>query len=447
MAVDRVGRRLGLGGMTELVLARRIGSLEDELVTIQRLLPHVLSEPSVADAFVLGAERASEVLHPNLVEILEVHHEPGEVAVVSEYVSGEPVTRLLARAEAGRALPASLAVFIVEKVASALDEAHRRDLLHLDLRPSHVVVTYDGAVKLLELGISRADPDHRFAKPGTVRHRLAYAAPEALRKEPVDARADVFSLGVLLWELLAGRRLFFAPSPAETAQLVLERAVEPPSVFNSAIPPELDALTLRALARSPDRRLESAAQFAEEARSAVLEVPAREVGRFMRSKLAHAWASRRELELEVLAQAEGVIAPSSIWPSSVSLVRASLAVSAVRSGGVDGGMGARARAEGAPWEKSEGSGGNENPGGPASAFTEARPPSASSSKGSASLEAPLAPGLADRASNPSDTDLEEMSSSEPGLDLGQATRIRWLWAALVLLLGISLLAAGRLLSR
>lgn len=295
-------RRVALGSLTELVLTRRAGAFDDELVAVHRLLPHARSDAKVASVFAGQARRAASLAHPNLVEILEVRETAQEVSVVAEYLCGEALSVIAAPP---RVVPIRLTCYVMGKAAAGLQAAHDRDVLHLDVRPSHIVVTYDGAVKLVEVGLSVADPGHRFTRAGTVRHRIAYTSPEAIQGHPTSPRSDVFSLGVILWELLARRPLFSASSPAETAKQVLETELVPPSVVNPAVPAALDGIVLSALNRDPDARMSSAKEVAEGLeqvlRSHGPEVTNRRVGEWMRSKLSQKWTERRELERDVLS--------------------------------------------------------------------------------------------------------------------------------------------------
>src|SRR5512137_2796373 len=218
------------------------------------------------------ARLATRLHHANVVQVFELVEAEGRFGLVMELVRGRDLGRVVERCrELGVRLGLARAVQVGVEVARALDHAHRLTvdgrpvgLVHRDVSPHNILVSYEGEVKLADFGIARAGSRLDLTDPGTVKGKLAYMAPEQARGEPLDGRADVFSLGVVLWELCAGRRLFARDTEAATLAAVLDPApVGPPSAWNEEVPPALDQVILAALARDPALRAALAARWLE----------------------------------------------------------------------------------------------------------------------------------------------------------------------------------------
>ncbi|WP_242344523.1 protein kinase domain-containing protein [Anaeromyxobacter terrae] len=221
--------------------------------------------------FIEEARLASRLGHANVVQVFEFDQIDGRYYIAMELVRGHHLGRVVERArERGVRLGLPRAVHVAAEVAKALAYAHRLGdggrplgLVHRDVSPHNVLVSFEGEVKLADFGIARAMGQAGLTAPGTLKGKLAYMAPEQARGERVDARADVFALGVVLWELCAGRRLFARDSDAATLGAVLgDAVVSPPSAWNEEVPPELDAVVLGALERDVARRTPSAEDLA-----------------------------------------------------------------------------------------------------------------------------------------------------------------------------------------
>lgn len=301
---QRYARRLALTGIAEVLLARyRFAADDERLVVVKRLLPHVRSDEEFVEALVREARRVESFAHDGIVRIIDVTDD-AECRVVTDYVSGEPIEALFER-EKGRApVPVGVACRVVADAAAIVHAGHDASLLHRDLRPSKVFVTYDGRVRIADYGVAGANPNHAYTQPGTLRVRYGYVPPEYLTDELYDERSDVFSLGVLLWELLTGRRLHEGRSPADVVRAVLHGELLPPSHVDASVPPELDDVVMAALARDPQQRPASALAFAEAIDGVLarlhLKVGPEQVGSWMRLVFASELASRRRYEQEVL---------------------------------------------------------------------------------------------------------------------------------------------------
>lgn len=258
-----VEARIGRGGMAEVFRARVLeGPRAGTPVAVKRLLPALSGDAGSAALFAREIRLTGQLRHPGLVQVLEVAaDEDGAPCLVMEYVDGRDLGRLLAACTArGIALPADFALHVAREVAEALRAAHEArgqdgaplGLVHCDVSPSNVFVSRLGEVKLGDFGVARAagEPASRAAL-GKVR----YLSPEQLRGEPVGPSTDVFGLGAVLYELLAGRPAFPGADPAQVVRLILSGERRPPSAHRPDLPAEVDALVLRALAvrgRHPD---------------------------------------------------------------------------------------------------------------------------------------------------------------------------------------------------
>ncbi|HEX9288303.1 MAG TPA: serine/threonine-protein kinase, partial [Anaeromyxobacteraceae bacterium] len=221
--------------------------------------------------FIQEARLASRLSHANIVQVFDFDQVDGRYYIAMEMVRGRTLREVVERCrEQGVRLGLARAVHVCAEVARALAYAHRLEdggrpagLVHRDVSPQNVLLSFEGEVKLTDFGIARALGASEVTAPGTIKGKLAYMAPEQARGEGVDGRADVFAAGVMLWELCAGRRLFARDSDAATlAAVMAPEPVSPPSAWNEAVPAELDGLVLAALARDPARRTASADELA-----------------------------------------------------------------------------------------------------------------------------------------------------------------------------------------
>jgi predicted ATPase/predicted Ser/Thr protein kinase len=269
--------RLATGGMGEVFLARAKGAAGfEKLLVVKRVLPHLAQNAEFRDLFLDEARIAARLNHPGIVQIFELGDVDGQWFIVMEYVAGKDLRKLSAQARAQRRpLPQGLSARIIADAAAALDYAHKaRDaqgrpmhIVHRDVSPHNLLVSFDGAVKLIDFGVARAANRLQETGQGVLRGKYPYMAPEQVAEDRVDAKSDQFSLGVVLWELVTGKRLFRSESDAMTLQLVAECKVAPPRAVQPDIAPELEAITLRMLERDPARRFEdlAAARMALEA--------------------------------------------------------------------------------------------------------------------------------------------------------------------------------------
>ncbi len=214
--------------------------------------------------FMNEAQAAGRLHHAGIVAIFDVGENPEnrDPYIVLEYVSGESLNRILARE---KKLPLSRALTIAEEIAEALDYAHAQGVVHRDIKPGNILVTEDGRAKIADFGIAKLNLAH-FTLPGRVMGTPAYMAPEQLSGEGVDGRSDLFSLGVILYAMVTGHSPFQGNSATTVCFKVANREPVAPSAFDLNVPQELDEVISRAMAKDPEQRYQSGAEFAEHIR-------------------------------------------------------------------------------------------------------------------------------------------------------------------------------------
>jgi serine/threonine protein kinase len=263
---------LGSGGMATLYLARRrgVGGFS-RLVTLKLVHQHLVEDESIIELFLDEARICAHVAHPNVVHVEEVGEYGGSYFIAMEYVHGVSLAELLARLTERRLrLRPKLCVWLAAQIAEALHAAHEAkgengtplDIVHRDVSPQNVLIAHTGHVKLIDFGIAESKAENEQHGSGQpVRGKLRYMAPEQLRLERADRRTDVYALGVMLWEMLAGRSLFRCQKLDDERDWALREDPPPPSKFSSQSTPSLDRVVLKAIASEPTERFQSAFQL------------------------------------------------------------------------------------------------------------------------------------------------------------------------------------------
>jgi serine/threonine protein kinase len=262
-------RELRAGGMGTLVLGRRQGPAGfARHVAIKLLHPHLAAEPDYVQMFLEEARLASRFRHPNVVAVEELGEENGAYYLVMEYVNGCSLSELLQRlGNAGRGLAPPTAVWIAAQLADGLHAAHETldlegrplGLVHRDISPQNVMLTFDGHVKLIDFGVAKATS--MSTTTGVLRGKVAYMSPEQAYGERLDRRADVYALGVVLWEMFTGRRRFRGENEMATLQLVQNPTAVPPSRYAIGVTAALDELVLRACEPDAVNRFQTAREM------------------------------------------------------------------------------------------------------------------------------------------------------------------------------------------
>jgi serine/threonine protein kinase len=258
-------RKLARGGMAEVYLARS----DDRLVVLKKILPRYANSPRYVQLFLDEAKLAASLDHPHIVKTFDMGTIDGQYYFAMEYVHGQDVRAILRRAERlGRPIPIPLVVKIARDVAEAMHYAHERrradgtllDIVHRDVSPSNILVSYDGVIKLADFGVAKASSSSVRTRTGTLKGKVGYMSPEQARGMPLDRRSDIFSLGVVLWELVAIRRLFKTDNDLATIQAIINFTPPPLVNVRDDCPPELAQIIERALHKDRETRYQSAEQ-------------------------------------------------------------------------------------------------------------------------------------------------------------------------------------------
>jgi serine/threonine protein kinase len=264
-------KRLAMGGMAQIYLARRKGAeASEELVVVKRILPHLAENVEFIRMFLDEAKIAARLAHPNIVTIHDLGAQDDSFFLAMEYIHGEDVRRMWKRAAAqGLEIPVPLACRVVIDACAGLDYAHKKTdlngkplgIVHRDVSPQNILVSFDGVVKVVDFGIAKAADQATVTRSGVLKGKYSYMSPEQAAGKRVDCRSDVFALGVVLYELITGTRLFKRSSDMQTLAAVAECQVTPPSQVNARVPADLDPIVMKALAKEPDARYAEAVQL------------------------------------------------------------------------------------------------------------------------------------------------------------------------------------------
>ncbi len=254
----------------------------ERVLAIKRILPHLSSDEEFIDMFVAEAKLAARLTHKNIVQIYDFVKSGEDYLILMEYVPGKDLRTILRRCHAKNInIPPSLALYIGKEVASALSSAHtQRDhtgkslnIIHRDISPQNILVSYGGEVKVVDFGIAKAET-HAKTSTGVLKGKISYMSPEQAWGKPIDLRSDIFSLGLVLYEMFTGDKLFKGDTELNTLERVREAAVQPlPSAVNGAISPAIEAKVLKALSRDPASRYQSAAEMELDLGRALSEIP------------------------------------------------------------------------------------------------------------------------------------------------------------------------------
>ena len=254
--------RIAVGGMAEVWRARAFGlaGFEKTLV-IKKILPDLVKDEEFVKLFIDEARIAVLLTHANIVQVFDLGRTDGTLYMAMEYVHGLDLAKVVTRARDDGPFPLAITLFVVGEVLKALSFAHQvrgedgepLNLVHCDISPQNVLVSHAGEVKITDFGISRA-AFQAASLHDTVRGKYAYMSPEQIENNELDGRSDVFSLGIVLWELLTGRRLFKARTRDETLLRVKRAEVPSPRLYRPEVSEELEEIVLRSLGRLPEQR-------------------------------------------------------------------------------------------------------------------------------------------------------------------------------------------------
>jgi eukaryotic-like serine/threonine-protein kinase len=278
--VPRIGRyqileRIGAGGMAEAFRARASGpgGYQRDLI-IKRILPHLARETDFIRSFVDEAKILGMLNHPNVVGVYDFGVDEDRHYLALEFLDGPSVAEILTRVKKRDGqIPVAVAAYIAREVCKGLAAVHALrgpdgralEVIHRDVSPSNVMTTTAGAVKLLDFGLAKIGAAQKVTKQGYIKGKAGYLAPEQIKGAPIDSRVDIFSLGVVLHEMLCLEHLFYGEGgDIATVYRIIEMEIPPPSRARGEVPAAIDEIVFKALARDPDKRYPSAADMARD---------------------------------------------------------------------------------------------------------------------------------------------------------------------------------------
>jgi len=259
---------LGAGGLASVHLAKTRAVKNP--VALKRLFPHIASIKELVDSFIEEARLARHLQHPGIARVYEFGRLRNTYFIAFEFVPGPTVQQLYMHCVSTNVrIPVPVVLSIASQLCDALDHAHTRrneigldlGIVHRDVSPSNVIISKSGQVKLIDFGLAKTKQSTVQSQTGVIKGKLNYVAPEYIAGGKLDARCDLWALGVMTWELLAGRRLFESADNAQTLDRVRTLPIPPPSRVNPEVTQNVDQIVLTALERDPNRRWQSAAKM------------------------------------------------------------------------------------------------------------------------------------------------------------------------------------------
>ena len=268
-----IQKKINAGGMAEIFLGSAV-SLDgiQKRVAIKRIRPHLASNQKFIRMFIDEARLSMRLNHANIVQVFDIGRAQDTYFLVMEYVDGANLRRILQVSnERGFSIPIEVSMHVAIEVCKGLSHAHSAvdehdsplKIVHRDVSPPNVLISQSGEVKITDFGLARAMSQLEATDPGIVKGKFSYLSPEACEGLDLDARADIFSCGIILHELMTGRRLFQGKTELETVELIRKCEVPPPSRLNGNVPKDLDEVVLRALARDRRKRYQSIGDMAD----------------------------------------------------------------------------------------------------------------------------------------------------------------------------------------
>jgi serine/threonine protein kinase len=264
-------QRINVGGMAEVFKARRVESDgSDSFVAIKRILPSIAEDHDFINMFIDEAKLTVQLTHPNIAHTYELGRSNDTYYIAMEYVAGKDLRTIFERLRrSNAAVPPDLAAYVISRIAAALDYAHRKNdehgqplgIVHRDVSPQNVIISFDGDVKMIDFGIAKAANKIQNTQVGVLKGKFGYMSPEQVSGKEVDRRSDLFSLGVVLFEILAGERLFVGTNDNAVLDKVRNAVMPRLSDLRKGVPAALEGIVAHALARNPAERYQHASEL------------------------------------------------------------------------------------------------------------------------------------------------------------------------------------------
>jgi len=302
-------KRLDVGGMAEIFLARYQGTDGfEKLVAIKRLLPKIAEDAKFTGMFINEAKIAADLDHGNIARIFDVGRIEGSYYIEMEYVHGKDLGITLDRLRnTGEALPIPAACCLMIQFCDGLQYAHvrrgsdghRLSIVHRDISPQNILISYEGDVKIIDFGIAKAAHIEPGTKSGILKGKLGYMSPEQAAGGTVDARSDIFNTGIVLYEIVAGRRLFSSESDLSALEKIKSAEVTPPGRINVEVPRQIDRIVMKALKKQPEDRYQTIQELSVDLRHFMEErkifFTRKELGALVRERFKNEYKSESEL--------------------------------------------------------------------------------------------------------------------------------------------------------
>ncbi len=332
--------RINIGGMAEVWRGKTFGAGGFErIVAIKRILPNIAEDEEFITMFIDEAKITVQLTHANIAQIYELGKISTSYFIAMEYIPGKDLRTIFDRCrKKGEPAPVPLTCYVISKVCEGLDYAHRKkdgmgrdmNIVHRDVSPQNVLISYEGEVKVIDFGIAKAAGKATKTQAGILKGKFGYMSPEQIRGLPLDRRSDIFAVGVCLYEMLTGERLFVGDSDFSVLEKVRKAEVLPPSTYNRRVPPELEKIVLKALAKDVDDRYQYANELADDLQRFLITSDSifsrKDLMQYMKSTFAEE-VEREKLRLQEYAEVkppEGMLAavemgfgaPGAIPPAS-----------------------------------------------------------------------------------------------------------------------------------
>jgi len=275
-------RKIASGGMAEVYLAKQLGLQGfEKLVVIKRILPHLSSNQTYVKMFLSEARTAANLHHSNIVHTFEVAEDSGVYYMVMEFLYGQDLRSLIKRLNKKKEkLPLEIAIGLIIEACSGLNYVHTKadlsgkhlGIVHRDVSPHNLIITYDGEIKLVDFGIAKVLENESETHSGVLKGKYAYMSPEQVKGEKLTNKTDLFSLGIILYEISTGERLFKKESQIQTLNSVSLCEIKLPSEINSEYPKCLENIILKSLAKDPESRFENCLEFRSALESCLAEL-------------------------------------------------------------------------------------------------------------------------------------------------------------------------------
>lgn len=317
--------KVATGGMAQLYRAKITGVQGfEKFVAIKQILPHLAEEKELIGSFIDEAKLAALLNHQNVVQIYDFGNEGNTYFITMEYLFGKDLG-MIARKIKEKDLPLSLehSLYIMSRICSGLDYAHKLkdfqgkplNIIHRDVSPQNVIITYEGDVKLVDFGIAKARSQSTITQVGMIKGKVAYMSPEQAAGKVIDHRSDIFPCGILLYEMISGKRMFIGETMQILAKIRLAE-FEAPEIAIPGLPPKLYQILHSALAKEPDERYQSCGEMLADVEESMFELSLRPTARGLAQYMKDLFREEIANEEQVLSEAAQVLKTDEVRPST-----------------------------------------------------------------------------------------------------------------------------------